>query len=523
MRQTKPKRKVLLGRVLDLLIIPIYIIISAIFLFAVKNYTDKYLLPAAAILLLLLLICVVTMFYKKRGIDYFRRVFLLLLCGGMLFGYAKLNSINSFFEDFTDNEDTYITTQMNLFSLQSNDYFTAVVEKYDDMEGKTIGIQTLSDENASQYVIDKLNNDFQNLEIKEYKDYTNMVADLTNGYIDVAVVNQTKQEGLEETMGALNDFCIPIKSYTYKEKVNISQNDVNVTEDFFTVFISGMDALGVPEDASLSDVNMLAFVNPTTHQVITVSIPRDSYLPNPALGYENDKLTQTGWEGVENTAATIENAFGIDIDFTVKISFSSLIEVVDALGGIEVDVPIYIEEQDESRSFAAEDLIHLNPGVQSVNGKQALAFARHRKGYIDGDLGRNRAQQQIVKSIIKKCMTVEGIANIDDVLNVIPKYTQTNFSSSQLKAFVKEQVDTMPNWQISSLSLANITDGNEVTATAPTYTAYVCYLAQRQVEAVHAAYTLSKKTPNLSTFSFELDSLYWDMVDFNVAENVILN
>lgn len=522
MKQTKRKRKFIFGRIFDLFIIPIYIVITAIFLFALRNYTNKYVLPAASILLLLLLILIATMFYKKRLVDYIRRGLLVLLCCAMVFGYFKINSFDTFFDDITDNEDMYVTTKMNLYSLQSNAYFDAVVKEYNDIEGKTIGIQTLSDKNASQYVIDQLGKDFKNIEIKEYKDYSNMLSDLTNGYIDVAVINDAKQESLEETMGLLSEYTIALKSYTHKEKVSLNQNDLNMTENFFTIFISGMDEAGVPTDSSLSDVNMLLFINPTTHQVITVSIPRDAYLPNVSLNNENDKLTQTGWDGLENTVATVENAFDVKVDFSVKISFSSLMEVVDALGGIEVDVPIYIEEQDENRSFDANDMIYLQPGVQEVNGKQALAFARHRYGYVDGDLGRNRAQQQIIKSIIKKCFTPSGIASIDTVLQVIPKYTLTNFSSSQLKSFVKQQVDTMPNWQISSLSLSDITDGEEVTATAPNSYAYVCYLAKYQVEAVHAAYTLMKETPTLDTFGFELDMLYQDMVDLNLPKNVIL-
>ncbi|HFL3113565.1 TPA: LCP family protein, partial [Clostridioides difficile] len=114
-------------------------------------------------------------------------------------------------------------------------------------------------------------------------------------------------------------------------------------------------------------------VNPVANHIDMVSIPRDALVPNTALNNANDKLTHTGNDGIENSVETIQNFFGIPIDYYARVSFNSLIEIVDTIGGIDVDVEIDFCEQDENRSFKKEDLICLKKGKQHLNGKQALA------------------------------------------------------------------------------------------------------------------------------------------------------
>ena len=127
----------------------------------------------------------------------------------------------------------------------------------------------------------------------------------------------------------------------------------DLSTEGFTVYISGIDELGTPDQQLRSDVNILLFINPLAHHVTMVSIPRDAYLPNKA--YEDsefalDKLTHTGLYGIDTTVETVEDFFDIDIDDHARISFSSVIEIVDALGGIDVDVEIDFCEQDEYRN-----------------------------------------------------------------------------------------------------------------------------------------------------------------------------
>lgn len=142
-----------------------------------------------------------------------------------------------------------------------------------------------------------------------------------------------------------------------------------------------------------------------------VSIPRDAYLPNKA--YEDsefalDKLTHTGLYGIDTTVETVEDFFDIDIDYYARISFSSVIEIVDALGGIDVDVEIDFCEQDEYRNKDEAHQICLSSGEQHLDGQQALAYARHRKTAGYDTAGRERAQQRILKAIIDKTLSLDG-------------------------------------------------------------------------------------------------------------------
>lgn len=521
MSRKSDRKGLRIGRLYDLLVIPIYIVLSVITLYALKNYTNKYFYVGLIILGLILIIFLLTLFYNKRSIEYVRRIILTLLCAALFFGYGKLNSINNFFSDITTSEDTYKTTQMNLLSLQSSDTFTATVTQFEDMEGKKVGINVSNDKKASNYVKGKIDENINDVEYSEYNDYGKMIQDLYYGYIDVACFNVSQSKAIEENWGALTDFTTNIKSYTYKEKIEINQNEKDISSEPFTVLISANDEIGVPNNNSLSDMNMLVMINPKTHQIITASIPRDSYVGNPAYDYESDKLTHTGNDGVENTRKAVEEALGVDVDFYTKISFSSFIKIVDELGTIEVNVPIAFTEQDENRSFDDGDLISLNAGVQQVNGKQALAFARHRHSYVNQDLGRNQAQMQVIKGIISKLMTSEGIGKIDKILDITSQYVLTNFTNSQLQSFIRSQVDDIQPWSISSLSLSGgITDVAE-TASWPGQELSIYYLKKQEVLSIQAAYDLFLHGKEMSTFHFELDELYQDITKFKEGENTL--
>lgn len=522
MHKKKKKRKILIGRVYDLCIVLLYTIVSIITLFAMRNYTTKLLLALLLILFLILAIYILTFRYNKKSIEYIRKIFLTLLTIALLFVSTKLHSVNTFFNDLTSDEDQYVTTEIELVSLANNEYFTAVVTELDDIEGKVVGINTLQDTKAMTYVQDRLDGAYKNIQYVEYNDYNNMLHDLYYGYIDVACLNTALQSTLEANWGSLNDFTIHLTSYSYKEKLVINQNEKDITKEIFTVLISANDEVGIPANYSKSDANMLVIINPNTHNMTLVSIPRDSYIGNPAYDYASDKLTHTGNNGVENTREAVEEALGIEVDFYVKVSFSSVIEIIDTIGEIEVNVPIAFCEQDENRSFDQQDLICLNIGTQTLNGKEALAFARHRYSYENQDLGRNQAQAQVIKGVVKQLLTAEGISKVDDVLKIVPNYVITNFSNGQLKAFIKSQVDDLQPWSISTLSLANgLTLENIETASMPGVGTSVYYLNKQEVYALQNIVEAMKEKHALKEFTFSLNALYGDNATFKEGLNTV--
>lgn len=410
------------------------------------------------ILIVVLAILLLTLGYRKKTVDIFRRIFMTLLCALLLFVSLKINSLNRFFDQLgMDQNETEekIKVQMNLYSLKSSEHFTEIISTLEDMEGKTIGIQISSDKESAEEVLPKIQKNYQ-VEVVEYSDYNSMVNDLYYGYVDSILVNVNALEGIETTFGTMSEFTNLIHSYNFTQTIYHDYNNKDITKEMFTVLISGQDDTGTPCQNSLSDVNMLAMIDPISNQIILVSIPRDAYVPNPVYNNQNDKLTHTGMDGISNTMESLEKTFQIDIDFYVKISFTSLIEIVNAVDGVEVDIPIYIEEQDENRSFAEEDLIRLNPGIQTLNGKEALAFARHRHSYANQDVGRTEAQMQIIKGIIRKLLSSDGLTSkIEKVLDIVPKYVLTNFSNTQMKSFIRNEIDELKPWKIATLSMAN--------------------------------------------------------------------
>lgn len=185
------------------------------------------------------------------------------------------------------------------------------------------------------------------------------------------------------------------------------------------------------EGGSRSDALMVATFNEKNKSVKLLSIPRDSYVYIPELGYE-DKITHAHANGgVSSTIETVEGLLDIPIDYYVKMNFNAFIDVIDALGGIEADVPYAMSEMD---SKDRKNAINLQPGLQELNGEEALALARTRK--LDNDIERGKRQQQIIKGIMKKAVSANGLTKYSDVLEAVGDNMTTDLSFSQMKSFI---------------------------------------------------------------------------------------
>jgi polyisoprenyl-teichoic acid--peptidoglycan teichoic acid transferase len=184
------------------------------------------------------------------------------------------------------------------------------------------------------------------------------------------------------------------------------------------------------KDSTRADALILATFNSKDKSVKMVSIPRDSYVYIPSED-KYDKITHShAYGGVKGTVETVENLFDIRIDYYVKMNFYAFIDVVDALGGIEVEVPYDIKEKDsEDRKT-----IVLKEGLQTLDGEEALALARTRKK--DNDIERGKRQQQIIKAIVKKASNVGSITKYDDILEAVGENMKTNLTFDEMKSFI---------------------------------------------------------------------------------------
>ena len=220
-------------------------------------------------------------------------------------------------------------------------------------------------------------------------------------------------------------------------------NEVDITKDAFNIFVSGIDTYGSVSSVSRSDVNMVITVNPNTHKVLITSIPRDYYV---TLASKNakDKLTHAGIYGIEESVATVENLLNIKINYYVKVNFTSLMDIVDALGGVNVY---------SKYSFTSKDGYYYNQGYNNVDGKKALSFVRERSAFSEGDRTRVENQAAMIEALINKAISPTIITKYTSLLSALDGSFITNINTEDLTDFIKMQIDEMPEWTIENISL----------------------------------------------------------------------
>ena len=224
-----------------------------------------------------------------------------------------------------------------------------------------------------------------------------------------------------------------IYTYEVKSKVENKAAQVEVKDETFTVYISGIDVYGAIETNSRSDVNILAVVNPNTHQVLLVTTPRDYYVQIPGIsGDMRDKLTHAGIYGVDASMSTLGQLYNTSIEFYARVNFTSLVEMVDALGGIDV-----ISEQAFTTSDDSGLVMDVIQGENHFNGEQALAFARERQNVDGGDFQRGRNQQAVITAMIKKAISPAILTGANGLLNSVSGNVDTNMSTEQIQTLVK--------------------------------------------------------------------------------------
>ena len=230
-----------------------------------------------------------------------------------------------------------------------------------------------------------------------------------------------------------------------KKRADDNSKAVDVTKDSFNVLISGLDSWGTIDEGGLSDVNMVMTVNPQTREILLTSIPRDSYVPLHTYG-EKDKLTHSGIYGSEETKKTIEDLLGIDINYSIRVNFSMLCDLIDAVGCVDV--------YNDTDFYSSVKGWHYSKGWHHMHGHYALWFARERKAFPEGDMKRNENQQKVLEALIKKVTSSKVIlTRYSSILNVVEDKMQTDMKDSDLKKLAKLQLRDMKRWHIERISL----------------------------------------------------------------------
>lgn len=499
--EKRPKRR--RTRIPDLILLTIQLGVTIVFIYTLINLnmlSFKWLLLILALLVILLAMFTVLMLMRLgrnvTNVKRFVQVFIVIL---ILVGNHYVGTLSSTIKSIT-NEKQIRIDKISLLTLADNE-----ANSVEDLKGKTIGLQTGSDKDLTNFALDKINPRIDYGKY-EYVDYSVMINDFLLGYDDAILINDAYIKMMADTVEGFAGAYKVIETFTREVELTPTEVNAKLPNEPFAVYLSGMDELGDPHQQLRSDVNILMLVDPVANHVTMVSIPRDAYVPNPAKNNKLDKLTHTGLYSIDTTIAAAEELFGFPIDYYVKVSFSSLIEIVNTIDGITVNVPVTFCEQNAERSYLWEDQICLEEGERFIYGPSALALARHRASYAN-ELTRNQVQQDIIKAIVKRMMTPVGFSRIPDVLNIIPQYMVTNMPYTAITNFVSAEMNHIGNWTFDSIALANGVSQLMPTASVPDQYQDVMVLSYNDVVKVYERYQAMHEPVVLNELKFDLNDL----------------
>ncbi len=284
-------------------------------------------------------------------------------------------------------------------------------------------------------------------EIVEVSSIDTLKEKLLNGNADAILLSNVMKEYIDSED---SEFSNKIKIIeTIKVRINETSevSKVKLDKEVFTIYVSGIDTYGDISLRSRSDVNMLVTVNPNTNEILLISIPRDYYVQlHNTTGYK-DKLTHAGIYGVNMSIATIEDLLDIDINYYIRVNFSTVVNIVDTIGGIDV-------YSDKTFTSHAGNSIKFVKGMNHMDGKYALAFSRERYAYQEGDIHRVQNQQDVITAIIKKLTSSKTLlTKYTSILDSISKSFQTNIDMDDISSLAKLQLKNMPTWNISKYNL----------------------------------------------------------------------
>lgn len=251
----------------------------------------------------------------------------------------------------------------------------------------------------------------------------------------------------------------------------------DVTAKPFLIYLSGSDTRSQVLDTSRSDTNILMAVNPETKQILLLNTPRDYYIANPAGGGALDKLTHCGLYGIDNSIKALEDLYDTDVNYYAQINFTGFEKLIDAIGGITVNVP---------EDFTAGGYT-FTKGSNTLDGEQALVFARERYSFASGDNQRGKDQMEVIRATIEKITTGTTIlTHYSEIMDSLQDMFVTSMDNDEISSLVRMQLADGASWDVCQFAVTG-TGGSEYTYSMPNAKAYVMYPNDTQVEAGKAA------------------------------------
>ncbi len=435
----------------------LFVIISSLSLYFIATryaiFPSRYKFPLLLVVILILCISGILSIVSKgkisRVISLLVNIFFIFL---MVFGLIFLpnieNRIRNIFKDIKVDEaivNVYVTNSKYNSDLKS-------------FANSKFIIQSSLDQENQNYAIDQLKETLGSASLRTVncEDVVSAVEALYNNEGDLLILNEAFVDSIVEIEKFINFASDTKVLCSFKKDIIIEKEEeppvkpAEITERAFSIYVAGEDTRsGRLSTYGRTDVDIVVTVNPITKQILIVGFPRDTYIPNPALGNGYDKLTHLGNDGIENTIKGVNNYYHLDIDNYIVVNFITFRNIINALDGIDVENPYYFTTYGGNGSETGE-VFEYPVGTLHLYGESALAYCRERWNLPNGDYGRSEHQTIVLRAIIQKLLSPAIITNYSDVLDSLQQQVLTNIAVDDIYKLIAMQLDDNATWDIIS-------------------------------------------------------------------------
>ena len=437
-KRSKRARSGKVKRSVNIALLTIYVLLGGFLLFLIFRHNIlafRYLnVITAAVVILVALASLLLIIYRKA--EKFTIFFLTL---AILVSSVSFFALQQFvgFTSHINSTSNYSEYSMSVVVLKESDVHN--VTQLDSVTGPT----DTDNENIQKLIADIKTSQSKELTVEQSTSYLAAYTSLVSGEAKAIVLNSVFENIIESEYP---DYASKIrKIYTKNITKEVAAPKVSKNKSF-NVYVSGIDTYGPISSVSRSDVNILMTVNQDSKKILLTTTPRDSYVPIADGGNnQKDKLTHAGIYGVDSSIHTLENLYGVDINYYVRLNFTSFLKLIDLLGGVDV----YNDQEFTSR----HGKFHFPVGNVHLDSEQALGFVRERYSLADGDRDRGRNQQKVIVAIIQKLTSTEALKNYSDIIQGLQDSLQTNMPIETMIDLINTQLESGGSYKVNSQDL----------------------------------------------------------------------
>lgn len=440
----KEQNKVLRGIVLSILLVvaSFYLLYQLI---KINVLPTKLLFLITIIFVLLDTIFALLLCYYTRAIvsKIICVVITLVLIFGSCLGGYYISKTGSLLTNIT-NVTKHAKNTVSVVVKQSSD-----IKNKSQLNGLSVGtLRTIGTQGSSK-ALKELSKDGIVMNQSEYDSLSAMLEAFYNGEVDSIIINESSRSQIldMESYADFDNNTRVVYQTSYKVENTDKANAVSdITSKPFNVLISGSDTRGGFDENGRSDVIMVATINPKTSTILLTSVPRDFYVTTACDAADGcmqgalDKITHTGIHGTNTTKRTVEQLLGIEINYTFKVGFDTVTDLVDALGGVDVYV--------EPGYAVSTSTFSVHEGTNHLDGEHALAYARERYSYTEGDRQRTKNQQQVLMGIVNEATKPSVITKYASIMDAMANTFSTTMSNEEISDLIKYQINNNPKWKM---------------------------------------------------------------------------